>query len=287
VPETGACARSASRPSAPPTMKDMSGNDEPVEIYVTVKAYPQIGRRTGEAVCVAGIRTDTDTASLARLWPVPFRDLEVDVQFKKYQRITLQAQPSMKDRRPESLRPNCDTIECHETLASSGSGLKLRRTLVESVMCDSMCDLARRQEKDGTSLGAFRPADAVDVDVESVGEWTATKRLQAAQGSLLLPDKRPLQQMPWKFLYRYRCADAACGGHRQSIVDWEIGRFWMRTAGSDEQRVEEVRRRWTDTLCGADRDVVFFVGNMHQHPANFLVLGVFWPKNEVLTPSLF
>lgn len=256
-------------------------------MYVTVKAYPQIGRRTGEAVCVAGVRTDTERASLVRLWPVPFRDLEADVQFKKYQRITLQAEPSSKDRRPESLWPNCDTIACHETLASSGSGLKRRRALVESVLSDSMCELARRQEKDSTSLGAFRPMDVMDVEVERAEEWTAARRSQAAQGNLLLPDKTPLQQMPWKFLYRHRCADTACGGHRQSIVDWEIARFWMRTTGSDEQRVEAVRRRWTETLCSADRDVVFFVGNMHQHPTNFLVLSVFWPKKEAIIPSLF
>lgn len=259
-----------------------------VEMYVTVKAYPQIGQRTGEAVCVAGIRTDTPRPALARLWPVPFRDLDNDVQFRKYQRITLQAQPSSKDRRPESLWPDCDTIRCHETLSTTGAGLSRRRSLVEAVVTDSMCDVARRQKADGTSLGAFRPVDVEAVDAEASEEWNARRASQAAQGNLLAPDKTPLRQMPWKFLYRYRCADSGCDGHRQSIVDWEIARFWMRTSGSDQERVEEVRARWTDELCGPDRDPVFFVGNMHQRPGNFLVLGVFWPRKPAVpvTPSL-
>jgi hypothetical protein len=33
-------------------------------------------------------------------------------------------------------------------------------------------------------------------------------------------------------------------------------------------------------LCAADRDTAFFIGNQHQHPGSFLVLGVWWPPRQ-------
>src|ERR1700674_3007527 len=39
-----------------------------ISLVVTVKAYPAISRKHGEAVCVAGIRTDTPEPRWVRLW---------------------------------------------------------------------------------------------------------------------------------------------------------------------------------------------------------------------------
>ncbi len=256
---------------------------------MTVKAYPQIGRRTGESVCVAGIRTDIHPPQWARLFPIPFRDLDRDVQFRKYQYITLKAHPSRRDRRPESLRPDCDTIRLGPELSSSGPDLDRRRALVDAVMIESMCELQRMQEVQGTSLGAFRPADVADVVSRRGDEWDAAKKTVAAQRSLFAPDKEPLEQPPWQFSYRYRCLDASCGGHEQTIVDWEIGQAWRawRELRPEPDRVEAIRNRWLDELCSGDRDTVFFAGNMHQHPKSFLILGVFWPRRTPYTRPLF
>ena len=53
-------------------------------VLVTVKAYPVIGRRTGESVCVAGARLDRGQPQWIRLFPVPFRSLGKERQFDKY-----------------------------------------------------------------------------------------------------------------------------------------------------------------------------------------------------------
>jgi hypothetical protein len=41
-----------------------------------------------------------------------------------------------------------------------------------------------------------------------------------------------------------------------------------------------MRKRWLDEVCAEDRDTAFFVGNMHQHPGSFLILGVWWPPRR-------
>ncbi|MGI8879681.1 MAG: hypothetical protein ACR2KJ_04055 [Jatrophihabitans sp.] len=43
--------------------------DEQIQVLVTVKAYPQPSRTSGETVCVAGMRTDTEVPTWIRIYP--------------------------------------------------------------------------------------------------------------------------------------------------------------------------------------------------------------------------
>jgi hypothetical protein len=53
--------------------------------------------------------------------------------------------------------------------------------------------------------------------------------------------------------------------------------FYRRVRHFSDWR-EKIRKRWLNLLCAADRDTAFIVGNQHQHPTAFLVLGVWWPE---------
>jgi hypothetical protein len=116
------------------------------------------------------------------------------------------------------------------------------------------------------------------------GEVSCVAKAWSAQTSLLDglgPDERTnqirkLEQVPWTFRYRYKCDMVGCPGHSQSIIDWEISQFYRRVRNFDDWR-DRMRKRWVDEVCGTDRDTAFFVGNMHQHPGSFLILGVWWP----------
>ena len=48
-------------------------NGEVKNVLVTVKAYPNLSRKYGETVCVAGI--DLDSKQWIRLYPIPFTRL--------------------------------------------------------------------------------------------------------------------------------------------------------------------------------------------------------------------
>jgi hypothetical protein len=41
-----------------------------------------------------------------------------------------------------------------------------------------------------------------------------------------------------------------------------------------------MKQRWVDEMCAPGRDTAFFVGDQHQHPGSFLVLGVWWPERR-------
>lgn len=244
-----------------------------IELIVTVKAYPAVGKTNGESVCVAGIRTDTETPEHVRLFPVAFRDLEREGQFAKYQALAVEAERNHRDVRPESYRPRIQTLELGRTL-STRHGWSERRELIAPLEVGSMCDVLRRQQLDGTSLAVFRPHRVDDFVVEHTGDWSDAQKLQVEQPTLFDPEKKALEKIPYRFSYRYSCG-GRCRGHEQSIIDWEIGeayRKWRRR-GTDAS-LEKLRAKWLDELCGPTRDTFFFVGNMHQHPRSFLMLSV-------------
>lgn len=144
---------------------------ERIRLVVTVKAYPTASVKYGEAVCVAGIRTDTRDPKWVRLYPVDFRDLPFDKQFKKWSEIEIDVSES-SDTRPESLRPDTTSITVVRDLGTARRWAD-RRPLVEPLLVESMCAARERQRLDGTSLAAFRPASVIDVAIEpEPDDWT-------------------------------------------------------------------------------------------------------------------
>ena len=250
---------------------------------MTVKASPAVSRKHGEVVCVAGVRTDGDRHRWARLFPVHFRDLAFTHRFKKYQRISLEAVRPRNDRRPESLQPVTDSLALG-TVVDTGRDRSWaeRRAFLEPLMVESMCEVQRRQAADRTSLGLFRPQEVQDFIAEPAAEWGSRQQAIVAQPSLFSPTRTTLEKIPYRFLYRYTCADMGCRGHEQSIVDWELSQAYrsFRDRYGEQEVVDRLRQRWLGELCGPARDTAFFVGNQHQHPDSFLVLGVFWPPQR-------
>ncbi|MBE7518992.1 MAG: hypothetical protein HS107_07060 [Thermoflexaceae bacterium] len=256
---------------------------EQLQLLVTVKAYPALSRKHGEVVCVAGVRTDTERPEWVRLFPVPFRDLPFDQRFTKYQIITVECRRPSTDRRPESYQPDPDTLVLGETLPAGGTWPE-RRALIEPLTVESMCWIQAQQKVDGTSLGVFRPAEVLDFEMEPEPEdWDPGKLGIASQPSLFFPGKKGLQKIPYRFRYVYRCSESDCGTHSQSIVDWELAQSFLSWGHRYSRPVllERIREKWLGDLCGPDKDTMFYVGNQHQHPESFLVLGVFYPKHGI------
>lgn len=253
---------------------------ERISLLVNVKAYPAVSEKYGEVVCVAGIRTDTEQPRWARLFPVAFRDMPFKQRFKKYQHISLEASKHSGDPRPETYRPNMDTIQVGKVIETKNTWAE-RRRYVEPLIVESMCGVLRQQ--DGTSLAAFRPGEVLDLLVDDDADaWAPDKAGIVMQPSLFMPTKQGLEKIPYRFRYQYRCSTPGCKGHAQSMIDWEPAESYRSWRERYEQPVllEKIRQRFLEDMCGKTKDTIFFVGNIHQHPKSFLVLGVFWPPRS-------
>lgn len=197
--------------------------------------------------------------------------------------------PTSGDARPESFTPILDSIEKIGHLPST-HGWAGRRPYIEQVKVASMCELQRRQREDGTSLGVFQPHELSDCEITPTSpEWDAGRQAALGQRNLLCENPTlPLEKIPFDFHYSFTCDDVACRGHRMSMIDWELGQHYRRTAGlPEDERMGLVMERWRDRVCGPTRDTYFFAGNIAKHPATFVLLGAFWPPKPkaVLRPT--
>jgi hypothetical protein len=252
-----------------------------IRVLITVKAYPEPSKSYGESVCIAGVLLAPGPPRFVRLYPVDFRGLPGPMQFKKYDVIECWARRPRADARPESLCPILDTIEIVETV----KGWDARRSYVEPLAAASMCEVSDRQREDRTSLGFFRPAEVTDFKITDAKEWDDGKVAAINQTSLLDGARpgRPLEQIPYAFRFWYRCDEPSCPGHKQKLIDWELGESYRNTAGRPEpDRLAAVRHRWLEEVCGPTRDPFFFVGNLKKRENAFVVIGVFWPPKVLV-----
>ena len=261
-----------------------------IEVLITVKAYPNPSKTLGEAACIAGI---SRAGKWVRLYPIPFRDLDDQQQFQKYQWVEVQYDPNKRksDPRPETIRPITDSIRVlgQPLSTTKDKTWAARKEVVMPMLQPSMCSIQAAQAKDGTSLGFFRPKEilGVDCEAEETPDWTESQLAKLGQRDLLLTrEKRPLQKIPFSFFYRFKCD--VCRNkepHRMKIIDWELAELWrgFRRGHTEAATVEAVQSKFFDDLCGSKRDPHFFTGNMQAYPKTFLILGVFWPPK---TPQL-
>jgi hypothetical protein len=250
---------------------------------ITVKAYPQLSEKYKETVCVAGIRMDTRCPRHVRLFPVPFRDLERAKQFEKYDIVEVDATEHAGDSRPESLRPNLGTLERVGHI-HPGRDWKERSVWVAPLVAPSLCEIKRRQQIDGTSLGVFRPERVTRFRLEPASERPAGLEAMASQLNLFDPERKRLEALPYRFSYGFTCRDDACRGHQMGLIDWEASAAYLSWRGryNAEELPQRMHQKWFEEICSPKRDPHFFVGNVHQYPKTFMLLGVFYPPKSVV-----
>ena len=255
-----------------PTNRTMSPMvAERATVLITVKASPEIGRTHGETVCVAGIRLDGDDYRWIRLFPVQWQWFWQG-EHPKYQVIELEIDKHDKDQRPESYRPRLDTTAVLDQLPAG----KRRAEVLNRLPQYRMCDLVAAKGWARPSLGLVVPREITGFTREDhTGDTAhAAKMNRAAQGSLLAQGAPKLEFSPFTFKLAYRCQSASCRGHEQSIVDWEISeawRNWRRSYPTDY--LDRIEEKWL-SLVDPARLPALYVGNQHQAPQGFLVLGI-------------
>ncbi|WP_379551724.1 hypothetical protein [Qipengyuania sp. DGS5-3] len=259
------------------------------QILILCKTYPSPSEKYVETSCVAGIRTD---GSLIRLFPVPFRLVKADKQFKKWQFVSAKVEKARKDHRPESYQIKIDTLECEENpLPTKNHWLARRNALKNTSVAQSFSEVETARLETGQSLALLKPARLVGLDIEPVkpAEWTdeevAKLVAEQRQGALFEDDQvdiRTLRKLPHAFYYRYECElpDKSCESFRHKVVDWEIGALYWRCAKDYGDAWEpKFRQKMWDYMI--TRDVFFVMGNIHRFPAQWLIVSILYPPTEV------
>ena len=64
------------------------------KVLITVKTYPTFSKSYDELVCTAGFKED---GTFIRIYPIPYRKLEYDQRYKKYEWIELELEKNTSD----------------------------------------------------------------------------------------------------------------------------------------------------------------------------------------------
>ncbi len=248
---------------------------EQKKVLVTVKTYPTPASKGAEVSCTAGV---TDDGKWIRLFPIPFRFMGGNQQFRKYEWIEVAAKKSSEPRK-ESFEVDIDTLKILSDPLSTKDAWMARKEIILPLQAPSLCYLQKTRKQTGNTLGLFRPKTIQKFVIEpDTPDWSPAEREKLLQYSMY--DKHPLQplgKIPYKFSYRFRCNEASCRGHKLVCIDWELGqayRQWKRKYGTDWERAI-INRFETDMILRYD--TYFFVGTVHGHPGAWIIIGLFYP----------
>lgn len=263
---------------------------EMANVLVTVKTYPSPSTRHAETVCVAGVRLDTPQPEWIRLYPIPFRVTAFDYEFAKYQVVQVPVKSrGTHDPRPESFSPDNGHFELGEKINTRQGWRKRRELLGQLVGATTTCELIRanravRMNEPAPSLGLVKPQD-VHLTVKPGKGWKPNQlaKARAAAEPTLFDEaavRTELQPNPYEMRIRYRCMDAACRGHDQQNLDWEVGSaaYHWRKLYPEDEIAPRIQDKW-ETMFAADKDTHLFLGNLYQYRRSFSVLGVWYPPN--------
>jgi len=272
---------------------------ERARVLITVKATPQPSTSYGDTSCVAGVRIDGDEPSWIRLYPIAFRWLDGDAQFKKYDIVELEVRRKDSDTRRESYSPTQDSWNVLQNLPP----WKARHKIIGQLHPITTCELMRAAAHDGSapSLGLVYPADVDRLEFETHPKWTPEQlaKMQSRidkESTALIPMSGSiptiLKEPEFKVRYRYRCEDRACKGHQGRILDWELTSLQNRLRHRGENVKAGVTEKFLEQMFAPERQAGLYMGNFElaARRGKFSVLGVYWPRAEdaiAPAPTLF
>jgi len=268
---------------------------EKARVLITVKTTPQPSKKYKDIVCTAGVRLDGDRATWVRLYPIPFRYLDTDLQFKKYDVIELEIRRRFEDSRTESFAPDWESMKRVDHYDPWARRIDAMRTLSET----NTCSLRRAAKLDhaAPSLGLGGVADVDKLEFERHPGWSDSQKAilnRALEEVDLFDDGAPARKLDSPLLnvsYRYRCTDAKCPGHRGQILDWELTALQHKMKGLNEAELrKKIEAKYLDQMFARGRDTKLFLGNFEAPIKRqiFSVLGVWWPREaEVEALPLF
>jgi hypothetical protein len=267
-------------------------------ILIWGKTRPELSKTHREIVCTGGVFEDT--RSLVRLYPIPLRYMDDEKYFAQYQWIEADVHRNPNDSRPESYKIRPDTIEVLSKIETGKGGDWSQRAewiMAPQNVFSSVETLRARQEADRTSLGLVHPRKVLKISSQIIGAAEkahfiedyneALKQMELPVDVVTGREVKPLTPPDFRYLVKFECDDDDCTGHEMSVLDWGTDALYWRmkvkfknnnTAAS---KVVDKLQSLADTT-----DLHFFLGNIHNYPQNFTIVGLWAGKRQSQT-SLF
>jgi hypothetical protein len=229
----------------------------------------------------------TRSGEMRRLFPVPYRFLSDDSQFKKWEWISASVATTDSDRRPESRRVDVDSIQLLGERIGTDKGWQERREIIAPQVVEDFYDLEERRKRTGQTIGFIRPKSIVELIITQAKEsdWTDEDRAKLAQDGLFdskeMRDRIILRKLPFDFYYKYISGEDV---YKHKLVDWEVGALYWNCVYRYGEKWEEFFRQKLEAEF-ATKDLFFLMGTIHRFPDKWLIVGLIYPPKPRPTPG--
>jgi hypothetical protein len=241
-------------------------------------------------VCTAGVCED---GSWIRLYPLPFRKLDDEQKYKKWQWIEVDVERNISDIRPESFRVFIGNLTIIQNITEKVNWNERKRVIFKTdKVFTNKAEILKltKSSPPSRTLLTFKPTQVVRFYTKEVErEWPKDKveliKEKAKQLSLfqtqddLLNEFKVVDKLPYEF--RYIFTDDEGVESDLMIEDWEVGALYLnclRNANGDEKiAIEKVTQKyWND--FAQTKDIHFFLGTRKRDqvrsPNPFGIVGV-------------
>ncbi|MDR1275578.1 MAG: hypothetical protein LBL72_04245 [Candidatus Accumulibacter sp.] len=262
-------------------------------ILILAKTYPSPSARYVETSCVAGINRE---GLMRRLFPVPFRMIETDRQFRKWQWIDVRIAKATHDRRLESHRLYTDTIVCGDVIDTTKEWAARHEWLARIPSFGNFDALEAERLDNGISMALLRPKrlNTLKITRARCPDWTEDEKeklvREQMQGNLFPLEEakrqiKELRKIPFDFHYLYLC-DTPEGEkeYKHKIVDWEAGALYWRCRRNYGDAWETPFRKKLEVQLGS-KDLMFLMGNIHRFPNEWLIISLIYPPKRKPSPD--
>ena len=256
-------------------------------LLIITKTYPMPSSGSREHTCVAAIN---DQGELRRLYPVPFRLLSTDKQFKRWQWIEASIEKS-SDLRPESHRINTDTIKI---INEKTLGWPERLSILKPHVFENLSALDATRIKNRQSLGIIQPKNfRLIIEEEKIKDWTekefANLTKEGLFDSVEIKNRSLLKKLPYKFYYEYECTENGIVViYRHLITDWEVGMLYFNCKDLYGDDWEIKFRNKLETEFSTKKELSLLMGTVHRFPDQWLIVGLIYPsKEKIMQKPLF
>ena len=238
---------------------------------VLVKAFPQPSQKYEETVCVAAVTEDG--SAMLRLYPIRYRHLPKDRQFKRFDLVELDIEQAPGDYRPESRHVDEESIR----VAGLGKDLSdaAKVNLWKPFIAPSLKALHAENKATQRSFGIVRPDPGslkFFIETEDKAE-AAARELNKSSFQQVSLFEEPLAKMPapdHAFGYRFTSDGHP---HRHYIHDWEVQAAYLayrRRYG--DKALEMMQQEYGENI--PKRNPHFIMGTMKAHPQTFIAIGI-------------
>jgi hypothetical protein len=183
------------------------------KVLITVKTYPTISKKYDELVCTAGV---LENGSWIRIYPMPFRKLDFESQYKKYQWLEAPFEKNESDVRPESYQiADVNKIKLLHTIGTNDNWSERRRFLLNNQQIfTNLKNLIAKANQNELSLAIFKPTRIHDFISETTDrEWSKEKldmlKAKSKQMSFFQTPEEieeafsVVPKLPYRFSYKF------------------------------------------------------------------------------------